>query len=58
MGFRRAIIPAASAPESGARPPGGRRPTQLRAVPAADSRLEVTAVTDMRAAMAAALGAR
>jgi DNA repair protein RadA/Sms len=58
MGFRRAIVPAGSVPESSAWPSGGRPPRKLRAVPAADSRLEVTAVTDLRAAMVAALGAR
>jgi DNA repair protein RadA/Sms len=58
MGFRRAIIPAGSVPAPDASPPGARRQTRLRAVPAADSPLEVMAVADVRAAMAAALGAR
>ncbi len=58
MGFRRAIIPAGSVPAPGAGPPGGRRRTELRVVTAADCRLEVTAVADMRGAVAAALGAR
>jgi hypothetical protein len=58
MGFRRAIIPAGSVPAPAARPAGGRHLAAVGATPAADCRLEVTAVADMRAAMAAALGAR
>jgi DNA repair protein RadA/Sms len=58
MGFRRAIIPAGSVPALAARPAGGRHLAAVGATPAADCRLEVTAVADMRAAMAAALGAR
>jgi DNA repair protein RadA/Sms len=58
MGFRRAIIPAGSVPAPDAVAPGARREPRLRAVRAADSPLEVMAVADVRAAMAAALGAR
>jgi DNA repair protein RadA/Sms len=58
MGFRRAIIPAGSVPARDAKPAGGRHLAAVGAIPAADCRLEVTAVADMRAAMAAALGAR
>jgi DNA repair protein RadA/Sms len=58
MGFRRAIVPAGSAPAPGTRLAGGGRLTEVSAEPAADCRLEVTAVADMRGAMAAALGAR
>ncbi|MGB6456696.1 MAG: DNA repair protein RadA [Streptosporangiaceae bacterium] len=66
MGFRRAIIPAGSVPTPGARPVGGRhlaevgsvRHAEGRAVRHAEGRLEVTGVSDMRGAIAAALGAR
>ncbi len=56
MGFRRAIIPAGSASAPGPRSPGGRRLSVVRAESAADCRLELTAVADVRGAMAAALG--
>ncbi len=68
MGFRRAIVPAASVP-AGSVPTGSvpaaaggpaasRRPADARASRDADSRLEVTAATDIRRAIAAALGSK
>jgi DNA repair protein RadA/Sms len=57
MGFRRAIIPAGSASTPDARPAGGRRIAAVPAVQNADCRLEVTAVPDIRSAIAATLGA-
>jgi DNA repair protein RadA/Sms len=57
MGFRRAIVPAGSVPAPDARPTTGRRLTEVRGLRDADCGLQVTAVTDMRGAIAAALAA-
>jgi DNA repair protein RadA/Sms len=58
MGFRRAIIPAGSAPTQDGGPAGGRRLEAVPAIQDAGGRLEVTAVTDIRSAIAATLGTR
>ncbi|HXW86659.1 MAG TPA: DNA repair protein RadA [Streptosporangiaceae bacterium] len=58
LGFRRAIIPAGSVPAQDGRPAGVRRLADVRAVREAAGQLEVTAVSDMRAAIVAALGSR
>jgi DNA repair protein RadA/Sms len=58
MGFRRAIIPAGSGSPTDARPPGRRHLAAVQTGREADGRLEVTPVSDMRGAIAAALATR
>jgi DNA repair protein RadA/Sms len=58
MGFRRAVVPAGSIPAPGGRPAAGRSLADVRPMRDGDGRLEVTAVTDLRGAIVAALGSR
>ncbi len=58
LGFRRAIIPAGSAPAPAGAPVSGQGQPKVRAIRAGVGQLEVTPVADLRTAIAAALGSR
>jgi DNA repair protein RadA/Sms len=58
MGFRRAVVPAGSVPAPSGKPAEGTGMSEVRAGRDADGRLVVTPVSDLRSAIAAALGSR